>query len=94
VLACPSASTSTSTRWAMVNLMYHACHGRGLNEVSVVPIRGIIKCREAMYIGLCKILIFAHRLFGPPLGPSDMFFCYYLNTPHISFHLRGWGMYV
>jgi hypothetical protein len=54
--ACPSAPTSTSTRWALVTLkMCHACHGREVNEVPAAAIRVINNSREAMYGGFWKI---------------------------------------
>jgi hypothetical protein len=41
-LACPSEPTSTSTRWALLDLMpCMAWHGRGLSKVPVDAIRGI-----------------------------------------------------
>jgi hypothetical protein len=54
-LACPSVHTSTSTRWALVNpVACQAWHGRGLNEVPAIAIRGINSCREALYGGFWK----------------------------------------
>jgi hypothetical protein len=77
-LASPSAPTSTSTRRTLVNLMpCQAWHGRGLNEVPTVAIRGIKSCREAMYGGFWEIIVSLHQHLDLPLGPSGKFFRYW-----------------
>jgi hypothetical protein len=62
-------------------------HGRGLNEVPTVAIRGINSCREAMYGEFRKNIISVHQHMDLPLGQSDMFF-QRLNT-HICSPVMG-----
>jgi hypothetical protein len=72
---------------------YRPWHGRGLNEVPAAAIRGINSCREAMYGGFWKIMIYVHMHNDLQLGPFDMFFAIEYN-PHIPSDLGGWGMYL